>query len=426
MIQKLHLHNIGPAPDMEAEFGWRLNLITGDNGLGKTFLLDACWYALTRTWAGQRPFYPSGRINKIDPPEMSYSVIGKSGSAVESDLRFDFQSQTWKGRQARPPMPGLVVYARIDGGFSVWDPARNYWRRGEDAVERPPAYQFSKEELWNGLPLDAVRPEDIICNGLLRDVEIWRLKGNGVFQLLQDVLRQVSAGDAETLRIGESVRVGLGGSDIPTLVMPYGNVPVTHAASGIRRVLALAYLLVWAWEEHKRAASQTQEEPTRRLVLLFDEVEAHLHPKWQRVFLPAIMTAAKSLLMEDSAESIQVIASTHSPLVMGSVENLWNPDRDRLFDLDLEGGQVELETIDFVRHGSVENWLVSDSFDLPSGYPVAAQQAINRADSFMAEHPDPRDAPDMEGIHRELQQALGGDDEYWPYWLPYYDRRVSR
>ena len=30
----------------------RLNLITGDNGLGKSFLLDIAWWTLTRTWAG--------------------------------------------------------------------------------------------------------------------------------------------------------------------------------------------------------------------------------------------------------------------------------------------------------------------------------------------------------------------------------------
>ena len=55
MITRRQLHNIGPTPDLEAEFGSRLNVVTGDNGLGKTFLLDACWFALTkRTWVRGR------------------------------------------------------------------------------------------------------------------------------------------------------------------------------------------------------------------------------------------------------------------------------------------------------------------------------------------------------------------------------------
>jgi len=431
MIKKIHLHNIGPAPDLEAEFGERLNVITGDNGLGKTFLLDACWYALTRTWAGQRPFYPAPGVKKADPPRMEYSVKGKATQAVKSHVDFDFASQQWRGRQARPPMPGLVIYARIDGGFSVWDPARNYWRDGDDGAVRPASYQFSKEEVWNGLPLNAARPEDIICNGFLRDVENWRLKKNSLFGILEKALEVLSGDEAEKLKIGESVRVGIGAGDIPTLAMPYGQVPVTHASSAVRRVLAMTYLLVWAWDENMQAAVQRQEKPTQRLVLLFDEVECHLHPKWQRVFLPALIRTVEALLFDKKAGSIQIIATTHAPLVLGSVETLWDDEKDQLFDFDLEGGQVELEAIDFAKHGSAENWLGSDSFDLPEdypGYPPEAQKAMQRADAFMSNYPKANEAPveEMENIHRELRQFLGGGDEYWPYWTPYYEEKGRR
>ncbi len=429
MIKKLHLHNIGPAPDLEAEFGERLNVITGDNGLGKTFLLDACWYALTESWPNGGAFYPSPEITKLDPPFIDSSITSNVGNEMAHRVAFHFESQSWRNRRGRPQLSGLAIYARIDGGFSVCDPARNYLVDGDKEAQRRRAFHFSQAEVWRGQPLDAVRTEDIVCNGLLRDVENWRLKGNGVFDLLQGVLRTLSAGEAETLKIGESVRVGLSAADIPTLVMPYGSVPVTHAASAVRRILALAYLIVWAWEEHKRAAAQKREEPTRRLVLLLDEVEAHLHPKWQRVFLPALIKVAESLLMKDAAESIQIIATTHAPLVLGSVESLWDDEKDQLFDFDLEDGRVELEAIDFVKHGSAEHWLSSDSFDLPSGYPLAAQAAIERADAFMAANPDPAtaDKREIDTIHAALRKALGGDDEYWPYWTPYRDqRRLAR
>ena len=36
---------------MEIDFKPRMNFLTGDNGLGKTFLLDIAWWVLTRTWA---------------------------------------------------------------------------------------------------------------------------------------------------------------------------------------------------------------------------------------------------------------------------------------------------------------------------------------------------------------------------------------
>lgn len=51
MLNYLKLRNVGPAPQLELELGPRINLITGDNGLGKSFLLDVAWRALTRTWS---------------------------------------------------------------------------------------------------------------------------------------------------------------------------------------------------------------------------------------------------------------------------------------------------------------------------------------------------------------------------------------
>jgi len=425
MITFLKLHQIGPAPDLQADFGERLNLVTGDNGLGKTFLLDACWYALTQTWADDREFHPSKDVPKDDPPKMQWGSRGKVGGDTEGTAEFSFEAQKWRGtKKGRRTMPGVVLYARIDGGFSLWDPARNYWLDRDEKGERTPPYQFNKSEVWNGLPLDAVRVEDIVCNGLLRDVENWRLKNNGAFGMLQDVLRRLSPTEGETLSIGEGERVGPGTTDIPTLIMPYGKVPVTLAASGMKRVLALAYLLVWAWQEHKIASDKRREEPTRRMVLLFDEVEAHLHPKWQRVFLPALHEAIRSLLAGQELDSVQIIATTHSPLVTGSVESLWDYDTDRLFDFDLEGRKVEFECIPFAKHGASENWLDSDSFNYLSSYPVFAKNAIDCANKFMLDHPEPKDAPcaEADDVQSMLLSALGGGDEYWPLWIPYYHR----
>ena len=165
--------------------------------------------------------------------------------------------------------------------------------------------------------------------------------------------------------------------DIPTLRMPYGPVPVTQAAAGMRRVLALAYLLVWAWEEHTRAAKLQKDEPTNRIVLLFDEMEAHLHPKWQRVFLPSLMQVVDGLLVKGQIaattldpsktldqkansvlkkipRSVQIIATTHAPMVLASIESVWSMEDDRLFDFNLvEGNHVEFGVVDFARHGSV-------------------------------------------------------------------------
>ena len=53
MLKSIELRNVGPSRHMAVEFAPRLNLLTGDNGLGKTFILDVAWWALARNWADQ-------------------------------------------------------------------------------------------------------------------------------------------------------------------------------------------------------------------------------------------------------------------------------------------------------------------------------------------------------------------------------------
>ena len=74
MLERLAFENIGPSSSLSLEFAPRLYLLTGDNGLGKTFVLDAAWWALTRTW-------PDGR--GLIPPEIFRSLCEDSGSGPE-------------------------------------------------------------------------------------------------------------------------------------------------------------------------------------------------------------------------------------------------------------------------------------------------------------------------------------------------------
>jgi hypothetical protein len=473
MIKQLRLENIGPAPLLEVgEFGQRLNLFTGDNGLGKTFLLDACWYALTRTWPDGKQFYPLPEAPKKPTPTIDYAIIGQNGREAKNTAEYQYRGQSWMRKQARQSSPGLVIYARIDGGFSVWDPARNYRHddENEDAYrarrmmdirnyrpddenengrERPPAYQFTKDQVWDGLEEGEGKEKVIICNGLLRDVESWRARSNGSFALLGGVLEGLSERENAPLIFGEGVRVRLDDvRDIPTLQMPYGSVPVTQAAAGMRRVLALAYLLVWAWEEHVRAAGLQKDSPTNRIVVLFDEVEAHLHPKWQRVFLPSLIKVVDGLLVTGRVEaikndpakildqkaravgkeiprSVQIIATTHAPMVLASVETLWRGDKDKLFILDIKRDDpgtkagVTLAETPWARQGDVVGWLVSNAFGMRQARSKEAEDAIEAAEKWMRGEFGslPAALDSKETIHAELLRVLAGHDPFWPRWI---------
>ena len=50
--------------------------------------------------------------------------------------------------------------------------------------------------------------------------------------------------------------------EFPALGMPYGPVAYPHWSAGVRRIVSLAYLLVWGWDEHRQAAALRQTKRT--------------------------------------------------------------------------------------------------------------------------------------------------------------------
>ncbi|MDD2661345.1 MAG: ATP-binding protein [Methylococcales bacterium] len=415
MLKHLKLKNIGPAASMELEFGERLNLITGDNGLGKSFLLDIAWWTLTRKWpseinpkltAGKKALPSGDGAASID---FSFTAKKKEEAYTSTFLR---REQAWTGRPGRPANPGLVFYAMADGSFAVWDPARNYWRTqdGVDIQERIPAYVFGAAEVWDGLNGKDGKP---ICNGLVLDWAGWQKEKGEAFKSLCAVLEVLSPSAKEPLVPGNFTRISLDDArDIPTIRMPYGqDVAILHASAGMRRIFALAYLLVWSWEEHQKAAKLLGEEPTNQVILLIDEVESHLHPQWQRKIIPALLAAVKALIKN---ADVQIITATHSPLIMASVEPSFDDKKDAWFDLDFEHTKVVLRQRDFEKHGDAGTWLISEAFDLESGRPVEYEALINEAAALMEkEQPD---ATVIKKMNEALVAALSPKDDFLFSW----------
>lgn len=406
MLKYLHLHHVGLTPETHVEWAPRLNLIAGDNGLGKSFLLDLAWWALTRTWAGAVAL-----PNTSKKASIGYAVTGKSRRATEVSSVYNRADGNWPLPAARPVMPGIVVYVRIDGGFSVWDPARNYWRNDPG---RPAAYHFKAEDVWNGLEVGGQR----VCEGLERDWVNWQEGRKPQFQALENVLKMMSPPN-EPMRVGQPQRVFLGeGRDRPTLLVGNQTVPVALASAGVRRILALVYFLVWAWHEHAVAAQLLGKKPEDRFVVLFDEPETHLHPRWQRTVLPSMLSAIDELRGSDGVAP-QVFVATHSPLVMASVEPLFDPSQDDLVHLSVQDGRVALEQGHWAKQGDVTNWLVSETFGLEQARNREAEEAIEAAEAFMRDekHTLPKGLNTRAAIHARLQQLLPASDVFWPRWL---------
>lgn len=406
MLKYLHLKQVGLAPDLRVDWAERLNLIAGDNGLGKSFLLDLAWWALTRTWAGPVALPPPGTKKAT----IEYVVQGKTKTAAPVVSTFRRADESWPIGQARPTMPGIVIYIRIDGGFSVWDPARNYWRTDPG---RPYAYHFAADQVWNGLDMNGQR----VCEGLERDWVNWQEGRKPQFKALEAVLRVISP-PGEPLKAGRPQRLFIGeGRDRPTLLIGSQTVPVALSSAGVRRMLALAYFLVWAWHEHRAAATLLGKQPENRIVILFDEPETHLHPRWQRTVLPSLLEAIK-VLRGGNSRAPQMLVATHSPLVAASLEPMFDAKIDELIHLSLQDGQVVVDQGGWSVQGDATNWLVSETFGLEQARSVESEQAIEAAEAFMrGETPMPNRLRTLDAIHAELRRLLPAGDIFWPRWL---------
>jgi predicted ATP-binding protein involved in virulence len=110
-----------------------------------------------------------------------------------------------------------------------------------------------------------------------------------------------------------------------------GRLPLTHLSDGVRNMVALVGDLA-----HRcvRLNPFFGEEAAKRTpgVVLIDEVEMHLHPRWQQLVVA---------LLQAAFPNVQFIFSTHSPHVLSTV------DFDSVRIIHLEDGQGRIARPEF-------------------------------------------------------------------------------
>jgi hypothetical protein len=185
----------------------------------------------------------------------------------------------------------------------------------------------------------------------------------------------------------------------------------------MKRIANFAYLLTWAWDEHKRASQLRNQEPVKHMTLLVDEIESHLYPRWQRTLLPSILQVGKTL---EAEVDLQILATTHAPLVLASIEPYFDEDRDSLFlfELDERSKQVVLRPLPWSKQGDADAWLTSPVFDLQQARSKEAEEAIEAAKAFIREDRAalPPGLKTKAQIDKRLRKLLGGQDPFLVRW----------
>ena len=192
------------------------------------------------------------------------------------------------------------------------------------------------------------------------------------------------------------------------------RVPLRSASSGYRAVLAMVCEIMQGLSD-ARVNPEFESLATARGVVLIDEIEAHLHPRWKI----AIMSGLRKAL-----PAITFIATSHDPLCLrgmeaGEVVVLRRVGGGSLGGEDEElPSRVELvEALPDMSQFRIDQLLTSDFFQLYSTDDPRIEQRIAEAAEILAKttpgsKPEDADAVVLARLEKDVANALPvGDGE---------------
>lgn len=163
------------------------------------------------------------------------------------------------------------------------------------------------------------------------------------------------------------------------------RLPFDQLSDGYRNLVALAADIAWrAVQLNPHHGADAIERSTG--VVLIDEIELHLHPRWQRTVLPGLMRIFPS---------VQFIVTTHSPVIISSVA------AEHLRFIDADGGVH--------RPGRGKGLTANAVLRTLMGVPerdAETQAALN----VLAVHIERGDAEEARAAYTALVNQIGEDD----------------
>jgi len=347
----------------ETKSGWHVFL--GDNGSGKSTLLKACAVALLG---------PKNAIGLRLPFE-DWITRGQTEARISLTIEQDFVLDQWVGT-GRTTGSSLRLGVKIDsGGIEAIEtkpsPNRHVWGgQGWFSASFGPYRRFSGggkeyEKLFYSMPKLAshlsIFGEDIALSETL----VW-LKDLH-YQQLDDEKNKVPSAAADTLLKLKTFINQDGflpnGSKLeevgPKGVLfkdPSGAIiEITSLSDGFRSILSMTLELIRQLLNSCSIDIMFDADISKVIphgVVIVDEIDVHLHPKWQRTIGPWLVS---------HFPNIQFLVTTHSPLVCqgathGSISSLPVPG------IKGSGGRITGAALDKLLYGDILDAMGSGAF----------------------------------------------------------------
>jgi len=406
-LKKIRLENIKGFPQLDFDFerpdhsfaGW--TVLVGGNASGKSTLLKAIALALIGPDVGRQLITPAGWVGQAaskgevvaeiawDRTVDSFKTGGASpGSTFESGVRWTEESSKpldssgtsiaeFRGIEFRNQKRTKILSA-IRG---PWEPkARGWFSAGYGPMRR-----------LSGSSTESIR-FSVVGGALSRYVTLFRedaalSESEGWLKLNHSRLLESKNAELEILLTGVQELLGDGllphGMKISRITVDHVYIrdsrgielPMRDISDGCRSIYATVLDLVHGMAEVYGAEGLFASDDAGRVIVqrpgivLIDEIEAHLHPKWQRD-IPEWLKTHFPL--------VQFIVSTHSPLVAQAADPngaFALPSHD---DVGRAPRQLDSHEYDLLKLRRAEKTLLGTAFGLKSTRSKWANDQIRR------------------------------------------------
>ncbi len=170
---------------------------------------------------------------------------------------------------------------------------------------------------------------------------------------------------------------------------PYGWVSPRSLSLGYQTLIAWMVDLAHRLFERYPDSDNPLEQPA---IVLVDEIDLHLHPKWQRTVINHLTRILKKT---------QFIVTAHSPLIVQSA-----PIDANIVLLKRQGDQVIIHNNEeMIKGWRIDQVLTSDLFDLPSARPSEYDNYLKRQEKILSKpQRTPADEQELEEIGKKLDE----------------------
>ncbi len=379
-LYSLSLENIGPFDRADVEFlaegdtSPSVTLLTGGNGTGKTIILDAIRGCFGKTFGFLEREIPRKGMPFLINARHSFDVI--EGPAAVADHRITERRRKDDYAFDTHDPSELALDVR-DRGMTPPNWVVDFWRSqlANDSHKIASLAAINHRDLYMGALQGATTNAavtQLLCHfDYLRDSRNARERATGeaLYALAEKIVR-FSVLDGELVnveRLTFTPIVRQGGHEVPLASISSGN------AYLVQRMITLLGRMYSLHVLRESDPATIHQAPG---LLLIDEAENHLHPTWQKRFLPGV---------RDIFPNLQIVAATHSPFVVASV-----PDARVYvchYDPTTRRTTVSEETAAY-QNKPVDEILMSPAFDetAPFGQPIsdlmdARRRAIDEGDT---------------------------------------------